>query len=56
MKLVGTCHLCGKPAMQTCSSCGLVTCKACIDMRNGICFGCNPPAVAEEDFDLDDDY
>jgi len=54
MNLVGICHLCGKPAMQTCSSCGLVTCKACIDSRTGYCAGCMAKSFPENDDDLSD--
>ncbi|MEM3030751.1 MAG: hypothetical protein QXH27_03385 [Candidatus Micrarchaeia archaeon] len=34
-ELVGLCHICGRPAVQSCSLCGLPTCERHI--RGGVC-------------------
>ncbi|MFP4608711.1 MAG: hypothetical protein ACLFNY_03920 [Candidatus Aenigmatarchaeota archaeon] len=35
---MGNCHICGKPATQSCALCGAMTCDKHID--NGICLEC----------------
>lgn len=40
MKMMGVCHICGRPAMASCSLCGKVTCRSCLDIGTGGCKVC----------------
>ncbi len=49
MKMMGTCHICGKPAMASCSLCGKVTCRNCLDIGTGGCKVCLAGTMEESD-------
>ncbi|MEM2870363.1 MAG: orotate phosphoribosyltransferase [Thermoplasmata archaeon] len=40
MSIVGTCHLCGRPAMLSCPLCGRVVCNQCLDAGGRVCRMC----------------
>ena len=39
-KLVGSCHICGAPAMNTCRFCGRLVCRGCYEPEHGACVSC----------------
>ncbi|MFO7992452.1 MAG: orotate phosphoribosyltransferase [Thermoplasmata archaeon] len=58
MEMVGQCHICGRPARNTCSICGLLTCDKHI--KNGVCDACrggvSDKNSQQEKFDKDNVY
>jgi len=46
MKMMGNCHICGKPANQSCGLCGSITCNK--HMEKGICLKCRKGTSREE--------
>ncbi len=49
MKLVGSCYICGAPAMNTCSFCGRLACRECFEVVSGSCAACRKKAIPDED-------
>lgn len=41
MKMMGMCHICGKPAMVSCSKCGRIVCKEHCNVN--CCLTCEGP-------------
>ncbi len=41
MTLVGSCYICSKPAMYSCSVCGRITCSECYIKHKRICINCS---------------
>jgi len=46
MRMMGNCHVCGRPASQSCGLCGAITCDKHMD--NGICIKCKKGRGIEE--------
>lgn len=38
--MVGLCYICGKPALDTCTTCGQPICEEHINAKTGICINC----------------
>lgn len=45
MKVVGLCHICSGPAMNTCMSCGRSVCELHFNPDIGICNACSRKTV-----------
>ena len=54
MKLVGSCYICGAPAMNTCSFCGRLACRECYEVASGSCVACRKKAIPDDDAGFDD--
>lgn len=53
MRTMGNCHICGKPANQSCGLCGAMTCDK--HMKNGICLKCRK-GRGKDEYKEDSDY
>ncbi len=40
MKTMGLCHICGRPATNTCQMCGKQVCDKHYDSKLGMCLSC----------------
>jgi Zn-finger nucleic acid-binding protein len=38
--MVGLCYICGKPALDTCTTCGQAVCEEHVNTKTGICVRC----------------
>ena len=54
MRIAGICHVCGKPTMTICASCGMITCGECLDHITGMCPNCSPAEFYDEPEDEED--
>ncbi|MFW6040440.1 MAG: hypothetical protein ACOC85_01230 [Thermoplasmatota archaeon] len=44
--MTGSCHICGRPATNSCNLCGLITCD--MHLKKGICAECRRGRMSEE--------
>jgi hypothetical protein len=49
MKVAGSCHICGKPAFNTCILCGQATCQDHMDEKGFACRKCVPGRMDGKD-------
>jgi hypothetical protein len=54
MRVAGICHVCGKPSVSICASCGMITCGECIDSITGMCPNCSPAEIYDDTQDDED--
>ena len=54
MRIAGICHVCGKPSMTICASCGMITCGECMDSITGMCPNCSPAEYYDDGQDEDE--
>jgi len=54
MRMMGSCHICGKNASQSCNICGSLACDE--HMKRGICTHCRKEDNKEKRLDGDVSY
>jgi len=49
MEMTGMCHICGKPATQSCRICGMMTCDE--HLHKGVCLECRRGKMIDKEKD-----